>query len=122
MDQMPFRSTNPRLRELVSELKRISRKNKVAIWEKVADHLCKPRRSRIEINVGQIERYVSKGDIVAIPGRVLGAGTIESKVTIAAHKFTDQAKQKIEKAGGQCLSLLELAEKHPKGSGIRIMR
>ena len=119
---MPFRSTNLQLQELVSELKRISRKNKVAIWEKVADHLCKPRRSRIEINVGQIERHVSKGDVVAIPGRVLGSGTIESKVTVAAHKFTNQAKQKIEKAGGRCLSLLELAEKYPRGSGVRILR
>lgn len=119
---MSFRSTNPQLRKIVSELRKISRKNKAPIWEKVADLLCKPRRSRIEVNVGQVERYVSKGDIIAIPGRVLGSGTIESKVTIAAHKFTDQAKEKIEKAGGKCLSLLELAEKYPKGSGIRIMR
>jgi len=119
---MSFRSTNPQLRKVVSELKRISRKNKALIWEKVADSLCKPRRSRIEINVGQIERHAVKGDVIAIPGRVLGSGTIESKVTIAAHRFTNQAKQKIEKAGGKCLSLLELAEKYPKGSGVRIMR
>jgi len=122
MDQMSFRSTNPQLRKAVIELRRISRKNKVRIWETVADLLSKPRRSRITVNVGQIERHVSKGDIVAIPGRVLGSGTIESKVTIAAHKFSDQAREKIEKAGGKCLSLLELAEKYPKGSGVRIMR
>ncbi len=122
MDQMSFRSTNPQLQKVVSELRRISRKNKAPIWEKVADLLCNPRRSRIEINVGQIERYISKGDVIAIPGRVLGSGTIESKVTVAAHKFTNQAKEKIEKAGGKCFSLLELAEKYPKGSGVRIMR
>jgi len=119
---MSFRSTNPQLRMVVSELRRISRKNKAAIWEKVAEFLCKPRRSRIEINVGQIERHAAKGDVIAVPGRVLGSGAIESKVTIAAHRFTNQAKQKIEKAGGKCLSLLELAEKYPKGSGVRIMR
>lgn len=119
---MSLRSTNPQLRNVVAELRRISRKNKVSIWERVADLLSKARRSRIAVNVGQIERHVSKGDIIAVPGRVLGSGTIESKVTVAAHKFTDQAKEKIEKAGGECVSLLDLAERYPKGSGVRIMR
>jgi large subunit ribosomal protein L18e len=118
---MSSRSTNPELLKVVSDLKRISRKNKVAIWEKVADSLSKPKRSRPEINVGQIQRYVANGDVIAVPGRVLGAGNMQSKVTVGAYKFTNQARQKIEKAGGRCLSLLELAEKYPKGSGVKIM-
>jgi large subunit ribosomal protein L18e len=122
VNEMSSRSTNPQLKKTVAELKRASRKNKVGIWETVASLLSKSKRSRISINVGQIERHVSKGDIVAIPGIVLGSGIIENKVTAAAYKFTNQAKAKIEKAGGQCLSLVELAEKHPKGSGIKILR
>lgn len=106
----------------VAELRRVSRKNKVMIWETVADLLSKSKRSRISINVGQIQRHLKKGEVVAVPGIVLGSGTIEEKVTAAAYKFTDQARKKIEKAGGQCFSLIELAEKHPKGSGIRILR
>ena len=118
---MSRRSTNPELRKVVSQLKRISRKNNVRIWEKVASLLSKPKRSRVVVNVGQIERHVSKGEIIVIPGRVLGSGAIESKVTVAAYKFTSQARDKIEKAGGKCLSLLTLAEKYPKGSGVRII-
>jgi large subunit ribosomal protein L18e len=119
---MSSASTNPQLKKTVAELKRASRKNKVRIWETVASLLSKSKRSRISINVGQIQRHVSKGDVVAIPGIVLGSGIIENKVTAAAYKFTDQARAKIEKAGGQCLSLVELAERHPKGSGIKILR
>ena len=118
---MSSRSTNPQLKKAVADLKRVSRKNKVKIWETVAELLSKSRRSRIAVNVGQIERHTSKGDVVAVPGVVLGSGTIKSDVTIAAHKFTNQAKDKIVKAGGQCLSLVELAEKYPKGSGVKIL-
>jgi large subunit ribosomal protein L18e len=122
MSEMSSKSTNPQLKKAVADLKRVSRKNKVKIWETVAELLSKSRRSRIAVNVGQIERHTSKGDVVAVPGVVLGSGTIKSDVTIAAHKFTDQAKDKIVKAGGQCLSLVELAEKYPKGSGVKILR
>jgi len=121
MNKMSRRSTNPELRKVVSQLKRISRKNNVRIWETVASLLSKPKRSRVAVNVGQIERHVSRGEIIVIPGRVLGSGAIESKVTVAAYKFTSQARDKIEKAGGKCLSLLTLAEKYPKGSGVRII-
>lgn len=122
MNKMSSASTNPQLKKTVAELKRASRKNKVRIWETVASLLSKSKRSRISINVGQIQRHISKGDMVAVPGIVLGSGIIENKVTAAAYKFTDQARAKIEKAGGQCLSLVELAERHPKGSGIKILR
>jgi large subunit ribosomal protein L18e len=119
---MSFRSTNPQLKKAVADLKRVSRKNKVRIWETVAELLSKSKRSRISVNVGQIERHASKGDVVAVPGVVLGSGTIKSSLIIAAHRFTSQAKEKIVNAGGQCLSLVELAEKYPKGSGVKILR
>lgn len=119
---MSLRSTNPQLKKAVAELKRISRKNKVRVWETVASLLSTSKRSRVSINVGQIQRHISKGDVVAIPGIVLGSGTIDNKVTAAAFRFTNQARKKIETAGGLCLSLVELAEKYPKGSGIKILR
>lgn len=122
MSGMSFRSTNPQLKKAVADLKRVSRKNKVRIWETVAELLSKSKRSRISVNVGQIERHASKGDVVAVPGVVLGSGTIKSSLTIAAHRFTDQAKEKIVNAGGRCLSLVELAERYPKGSGVKILR
>lgn len=33
--------------------------------------------------------------------KVLGNGELEKKLTVRAHKFSDVAKEKIEKAGGK---------------------
>ena len=33
--------------------------------------------------------------------KVLGNGTLEKKVTVQAHKFTETAKEKIEAIGGK---------------------
>ncbi len=36
------------------------------------------------------------------PVKVLGNGEISAAVTVAAHKFSDSARAKIEAAGGRC--------------------
>lgn len=38
-----------------------------------------------------------------LPVKVLGTGDIKKAVTIKAHRFSGQAKEKIEKAGGQAI-------------------
>ena len=56
-----------------------------------------------------------------MPGTVLGNGEVTKKLTVAALRFSGSARQKIEKAGGSCLSISEVAEKHAKGMGVRII-
>jgi large subunit ribosomal protein L18e len=58
---------------------------------------------------------------VVVPGKVLGAGSLEHSVSVAAFSFSDQAKVKISKAKGKCLSILDLLESNPKGSDVRIL-
>src|SRR3990172_5743225 len=41
------------------------------------------------------------------PVKVLGYGEIERPLTVAAHKFSRQAKEKIEAAGGRCQEIEE---------------
>ncbi|RMF89481.1 MAG: 50S ribosomal protein L18e, partial [Methanobacteriota archaeon] len=64
--------------------------------------------------------YTEKGDVVAVPGKVLGSGTIAHPLTVAACSFTASAREKITAAGGRCLSIEELVKENPKGSGVRI--
>ena len=80
------------------------------------------KRARVAINVSRIARNTRKGDIVAVPGKVLAAGSIGHAVHIAAFNFSQTARTKIEKAGGSCTSLSKLAEDHPKGSKVKILR
>lgn len=113
--------TNARLRRLITELKRASRKEKVSIWKDVAEKLAKPRRRKIEVNISGINRNARAGEVVVVPGVVMAAGELDKEVTVAAWRFTATAKKKIENANGKTLTIEELVEKNPKGSKVRIM-
>ncbi|MGB9959580.1 MAG: 50S ribosomal protein L18e [Candidatus Bathyarchaeales archaeon] len=114
-------TTNPQLIELINFLKKHSRESKAEIWESIAESLEKPRRKRIAVNISRLNRFTEKNDVVAVPGKVLGAGEINHPITVAAFTFSEKAKEKITKAKGKCLSLSELAKKNPKGSNIKII-
>ena len=114
--------TNPELNETIAALKRKGRQNKAAIWLCVAEFLGKPRRSRVAVNLSRIARNTKKGDVVAVPGKVLAAGSISHAVRIGAFGFSQTARAKIEKAGGSCVTLSKLADDRPEGSKVKILR
>ena len=114
--------TNPEMNETIAALKRKGRQNKARIWLRVAEFLGKPRRSRVAVNLSRIARNTKKGDIVAVPGKVLATGAISHAVRVGAFSFSHGAKAKVEKAGGSCVSLNKLANDHPKGSKVKILR
>lgn len=90
------------------------------LWRDLAARLSKPRRIHHSVNVSRINRATRAGDVIVVPGKVLGAGMIDHSVEVAALAFSKEAERKIVEAGGKCLSLLELADKNPDGGGIRI--
>ena len=113
--------TNPYLRGLIIDLEIAARKNNAPIWKRVADLLSKSTRQRIEVNVGKISKIAKEGDVVVVPGKVLGGGKIDKKVVVAAWRFTPSARVKIESAGGRALSIYELLRENPKGSKVVII-
>jgi large subunit ribosomal protein L18e len=114
-------ATNPRIVELVQDLKVESYKNDAKIWKDIAKRLSKPARKRAEVNISKINRYTEDGYVVIIPGKVLGAGKLGHKVTVAAFSFSESAKKAIEEAGGKCMTIEELIKENPKGSLVKIM-
>ncbi|MEM1539489.1 MAG: 50S ribosomal protein L18e [Candidatus Bathyarchaeia archaeon] len=114
-------ATNPQLIELIRFLKKCGRENKAEIWRALAKHLAKSRRKRVVVNVSRLNRHTLKNDVVAVPGKVLGSGELDHPITVAAFAFSEKAEEKIKKAKGKCLSLMELAKKNPKGSGVKII-
>ena len=114
--------TNPELIGLIQLLKKKSRENEAAIWRDVAMHLSKPKRERIAVNVSQINRYTKENEDVVVPGKVLGAGTIEHPVKVAALDFSEQARSKILGVKGKCLSITDLIKLNPKGASVKIIR
>ena len=112
--------TNPYINRTINILYEAARKNNVAIWKTVAKKLEKPAKNWAEINIGKLVTHLREGEIALVPGKVLGMGDA-GKIDIAAWKFSKVAREKIEKAGGTCYSIVELIEKNPKGSNVRII-
>ncbi len=120
-DMKKLTKTDPNLMTLIDELKRESREKETAIWRDIALRLEKPSRNWAEVNLSRLERYCNDGDVIVVPGKVLGAGSLNKKLTVAAFRFSDSAKKAIEEAGGKNLSIMDLVKENPEGSGVRIM-
>ena len=119
---MTTAKTNPQLVATIDNLKAITRDNNAAIWRDIALRLEKPKRNWAEANLSKLERYAKDGETIIVPGKVLAAGSISKKITVAAFSFSEAAAKAIVEAGGKTLTLEELAEANPKGTGVRIMR
>ena len=118
---MKSQSTNPQLAALVLALRKRSRETKTPLYRRLAEDLCRSRRSQRRVNISKIARHTSEGSIVAVPGKVLSSGMLNHKLTIGAFKFSDRARIKIEKAGGRCISLDTLAKENPGGTKIILL-
>ena len=114
--------TNIVLRKTIRLLRKIAREHKSALWKDIAERLEKPRRQRVTVNISKINRYTKEGDVIVVPGKVLGMGILDHSVTVAAISFSASAIEKISKAGGKCLHIIELALNNPKGSNIKIIQ
>ena len=112
--------TNPQLRDLIKELRELSKKQNVKIWKRIADDLNKSTRRKREVNLERINRVTKENEIIVIPGKVLASGDLKHKVTIAAFQFSEKAREVINK-NGKALTIQELIKKNPKGSGVRII-
>ena len=51
----------------------------------------------------------------------MGSGVLDHPVIVGALAFSQKAYEKIHSAGGECLSILELVERFPRGSGVKIL-
>ena len=116
-----FTKTNPNMKMIVASLKEKSYTEDVAIWKDIAKRLEKPTRHSAEVNISDINRHTSPDEMIIVPGKVLGNGSLDHKVQVAAMNFSKTAEEKISTAGGECMDILEVVEKNPKGSKIRIM-
>jgi large subunit ribosomal protein L18e len=116
-----LRKTNIVLRKAIEELRKQASINNAPIWSSIAEELSKPTRRRRAVNISRINRYSKPGDVVVVPGKVLGAGNIDHPVTVAAFGFSKTALEKIVKSGGRAIFILDLVKENPTGSNIKII-
>ncbi len=109
--------TNKELLSLCGKLK----KTKKGIWKRVAELLECANRSSIAVNISKLNESAKEGEQVIVPGKILGAGELKKKVNVAAFAFSQGTKEKIEKAGGKCLTIEQALNENPKGTNARII-
>ncbi len=118
---MARKKDNPRLEGLIKDLKLASYEHKAPIWKDIALRLSRSGRLSAEVNLGRLNRVCRDGDVIVVPGKVLGSGALGKKVSIATFEASASARAKIEEAGGRLMTIGDLVAENPKGTAVRIV-
>jgi large subunit ribosomal protein L18e len=110
------KKTNPELVKTIIEAKK--KKN----WLEVAAMLSSPRTKRIGMNLSKINDEAKEGEVVVIAGKVLSQGELNKKIKVVALGFSEMAKEKIEKAKGEALTISEEIKKNPEAKNVRFLK
>jgi large subunit ribosomal protein L18e len=108
--------SNYYVRKLVRDLWKTKRR----IWKKVSKKISGPRRNRIEANLYRINKKTKNNDVIVVPGKILGIGDLDHKLTIACVSSSKSAKKKIEASGSKLITINELLEQNPKGENVKV--
>ncbi len=91
-------------------------------WMPIASALSGSRRNSFSINLSEIDKFVSEGDTVVVPGKVLSQGEVKKKIRIAAYKFSEKAREKLLKEKSQVVTIIEEIKHNPEAKGIKVMK
>lgn len=63
------------------------------------------------------------GDVIVVPGKVLGAGELKKSITLGALCWSESVEEKISNAAGaRLLSLPQMLDEYPSGSNVRLIK
>ena len=97
------------------------KKTKAPIWRDAEKRIQKSRSRRTQVNLNRIAKATDKNDVVLVPGKVLGGGSISHKLVVGAFSFSEAAFNGISSAGGETLFIQEFTERYPKGKGVKLI-
>ena len=82
-------------------LRNAFKRNKAPIWRALQEELAGPRANRREINVRRLAQITKANEVVVVPGKVLGTGSLGHKgLTVCAFSISETAAKKIIESGG----------------------
>jgi len=113
--------TNQVVIQMVKELKQASTKNDAPIWLKLAKLALKTSSSKRVVNLTKINDVTKEGEVIVVPGKILGTGNVSHKITLSSFSISNSAAKKIIESGGNIISFKEMIEKFPTGKGVRII-
>jgi len=113
--------TNQIVIQMAKELKHASTKNDAPIWLKLAKLALKTSSSKRVVNLTKINDVTKEGEVIVVPGKILGTGNVSHKITLSSFSISNSAAKKIIESGGNIISFKEMIEKFPTGKGVRII-
>jgi len=118
---------NPYLKLLVKLYKFLSRRTDSKFNKCIATRLCMTRVQKAPMSVHNLSRHMAKkeGKIAVVTGTVTNdLRMVESlpAMKVCALRFTEAARSRIEKAGGECLTFDQLAMRAPTGTNCVLLR
>ena len=110
--------TNPHKEKLIKELKEHSTKENSNFWKRIAQELERPTRNTREVNLEKLDKHTKENEMVLVPGKILGNGELNHKITVASFSITESAKEKLK---SNLTTIHDLLKKDPKGKKIKII-
>ncbi len=110
--------------------KRLQKKRNASIVETIqlakkndlldlAKKLSAPSSQYVKINLDKLNEI--KGDKILVVGKILGQGDINRKISISALGFSEQALEKLKKAGCDVKTIKQEIELNKKLQGVEIL-
>ena len=111
---------NQTVLHMVKDLKQASKKNDAPIWSKLASLALKTSSSKRVVNLTKINNLTKDGDIIFVPGKILGTGNLSHKITLSSFSMSTTAANKIIQSGGNIMVYSDMIKKFPTGKGVKI--
>ena len=102
-------------------LRKAFKNSKAQIWKALEKEFSKSRSNRRQVSIQKLNRVTNNGDVIIVPGKILGDGTLGHKLTVYAYSFSETALNKLNSSGNEVISLQSLISKYPDGKGVKII-
>jgi large subunit ribosomal protein L18e len=112
---------NTLVSNIVWTLRKAFKRNKNSIWRSLEHEISKARSIRREVNISRLSSVTKNDEVIVVPGKVLGSGEMDHKLTVCAFSISEMAAKKITDVGGKVITLNELIDRYPDGRGVRII-
>ena len=106
---------------IIWSLRSAFKNSKAPIWRVLEGELAGPRANRRVINLNRLAQVTKPDDVVVVPGKILGTGSLGHKLTICSLSISEAAARKIKETGGSVVTFHDLINNHPEGKGVRII-
>ena len=104
-----------------SSLRNAYKRSGSPIWKSIEKKFQSSRSNRSEVNVSKLDNITKEGDIVIVPGKVLGSGIINHKIILSCFSISVTPMKKVIDCGGEVITINELVQQYPDGKGVRII-